>query len=255
MGNYWAYDVLVPAATYDEPDWYNVVFDVLTRAGLDVWNAVAGAVTGISRDGLQPSEWPSIEDTIASLRSEGGAVQTWRSDFDVLASFSPPAHESAPKSGWGYGASRHFGSFSLSTTSSIHTWPGTEGIELSRIVLECFKTLCPAVGSPCGYAYDENFAEEHLDALLSFHEYVYRRRPPPLIPWASYYSRTYFEDARLGTLWPYPQTVSTVGDAGYVIQLFDEPATVDLQRLRKLNRQWQSILAKAGRRDTCDTDF
>jgi hypothetical protein len=181
-------------------------------------------------------EYAKVEEAMAELEAEGGALQLWKGEIDALITFHPAGRPPASQGvmpvpdGW-----------SRIVLSVDENFFRDEAVRttVAADILEIFVGLCERLGAAYGFSLEEGTAEAFSDAAEDLAKSVAAGSKPPLLFWVNYFSREHFQ-------WLEEALFSRVGGwvtvfpRGLLVSLFDLPWEADLGVLREVNRRWRA---------------
>jgi hypothetical protein len=234
MSNTWAYEMILP-----RPLGLAEV-ELAGREAQERGYTPLSSGSGISRvftlDGMDTHEYAKPEDAWAWLLTNGGGLQLWKADIDILLTLYPA------------GSSRIDGAFdptpegwsrmTLSVDGSFFRDDAVRST-VAADMAELFVGLCERLNAVYGFSRDEETAEAFREESQRIPAAIAAGGKPPLLFWMNYFRREHFpwlDEALLSRAGGWVTTFPR----GMLVSLFDVPWEVELGRLRDVNRRWSA---------------
>lgn len=233
MSNTWAYEILVPRHLGVEE--VQSARREAEQRGYSLLTPGRGVARVVTLDGTDVREYAKPEEAVASVQAQGGGLQLWKADIDILLAFHPPGSSlEAPFDLTPEGWSR----VTLSVDESFFRDEAVRST-VAGDMAEIFVGLSERLSAAYGFSRDEEAAEAFHDEARTTPASVVAGDKPPVLFWMNYFRREHFswlDEARFsrvgGWVTTYPR--------GMLFALFDAPWEVKIASLREANRRWNS---------------
>jgi hypothetical protein len=247
MSNTWDFTVVLPCADVNSTEGIWKLLRLVQIHGFTAVNPLTNVVKGFTRTGEAETVFYDLGSAVTYLSQSGGSLQLWKGTIDILLSvgqLEEGLHPTSNNQPDDYMPNYCVCSLLVDGTHFRYDLDPTESMLISSDLQDLFKELCTLTGAHYGYSTDEYALEQFWEDLQIYQNIRYLD-PPTVLFWLQYFSSEYAEHMDLTRVSDLGGVIRQL-ENGVLVQFFDHPWAVKLNKLARVNSAWHQHLEDKG---------